>query len=821
MKSFIYKLTMVLLLLSVGLMPLLSHGQDTTEVKKTSAAFDRYFYLHAGAGISQFFGDLNKFDFHNTKMGFTYKLGAGYQISPVFGVRGLFNNGKLYSERNDMTPQQRMESSIWDGQLNATFDLTNLIWKYNPDRLLGVYLFTGVGYANYSSMRLATLGTDDASDDGVIDRFGPDASAPFEEKSHSSILIPAGLGLNVRLHEKWDLNLEYNHRIPFVDDIDVYENNNNDNYSSLMLGVNYKFISGANLKNMEKNFDQVTIVTTPDPLVNVGDTVCVNVNVTFPPKYFGKKAAMNFQPEIQYAGTTKKLKPVNFQGEKAQGNGIVINYANGGSYTYVDCVPYEPGMNVSELVVSPTLYSPKDPVALNATPEEIGGKYKVIDLPQRKLADGTIITGTRVVHDENLIVAEHGYEKETIISDDAVIYFQVNMHNLNWNLPLNRNNQVKQQIDELINFIKQGYTIRDIDINAWASPEGEESFNQGLSERRAQTGKKQVLDMFRKMAKERNAVVNIPNPDDSLHFNTYANGEDWNGFMQAVEASNLADKNVIMNVVNAQTDVTRREQEIRNMAVIYREIEEDILPPLRRVEIKVNCFEPKKTDEEIATLATRDPSKLNDKELLYAATLTQDMNTKARIYQNATAQFPNDWRGFNNMAVVQMWNNQLGESASSLEKAAQLEPNNGIVLNNQGALESKRGNYKNAATIYGKAKNLGVDVNYNLGITQLAQSRYDQALSLMSGRKCNTNVALAQIMTNKYSEAANTLKCAPESAHNYYMMAVAGARNGDVNMITTNLSKAISLDPALKTQAAEDREFIKYFQNPEFMTIVK
>lgn len=821
MKSFIYKFTMVLLLLSVGLTPLFSQGQDTTEVKKPSAALDRYFYLTAGAGISQFFGDLNKYDFHNTKMGFTYKLGAGYQISPVFGVRGLFNNGKLFSERTDMTPQQRMESSIWDGQLNATIDLTNLIWNYNPDRLLGVYLFTGVGYANYSSMLLNTQGTDDHKDDAVINRFGPDASAPFEEKAHSSILVPAGLGVNVRLHEKWDLNLEYNHRFPFVDDIDVFENEKNDNYSSLMLGVNYKFISGSNLKNMERDFDQVTMVATPDPLVNVGDTVCVNVKVTFPPKYFGKKAAMNFQPEIQYAGTTKKLKPVNFQGEKAEGNGIVISYANGGSYTYVDCVPYEPGMNVSELVVSPTLYSPKEPVALNATPEEISGKYKVIDLPQRKLADGTIITGTRIVHDENLLITEHGYEKETIITDDATIYFQVNLHNLNWNLPLNRNNQVKQQIDELINFIKQGYTIRDIDINAWASPEGEESFNQGLSERRAQTGKKQVLDMFRKMAKEKNAVINIPKPDDSLHFNTYANGEDWNGFMQAVEASNLADKRTIMNVVNSQTDVTKREQEIRNMALIYREIEEDILPPLRRVEIKVNCFEPKKTDEEIATLATSDPSKLNDKELLYAATLTQDLNTKARIYQNATAQFPNDWRGFNNLAVVNMWNNQLGEAASSLGKASQLEPNNGIVLNNQGALESKKGNYKNAASIYGKAKNLGIDVNYNLGITQLAQSRYDQALSLMSGRKCNTNVALAQIMTNKYNEAANTLKCAPESAHNFYMMAVVGARTGDVNMMTTNLTKAISIDPALKAQAAEDREFIKYFTNAEFMKIVK
>lgn len=811
---------MMLLVLAFGSTQLFAQEQDTTtKTQAPRTSFDRYFYLQAGLGVTQFFGDLNSSNFLNKRANLMYGAGIGYQFSPVIGLRGSFNNGWLVSTNDDI--QRRMSSSIWDAQLTPTFNLSNLIFGYKPERFISIYALAGVGYMNYSSMLLNTLGTDDRADDALIDRFGPDAQEPFSTKAEAGVMVPVGLGLDFRIAEKWDAFLEYNQRITFADNLDITEAEKNDQYSSLMLGVRYKFISGANLKAMEKNFDQVTIVTTPDPLVNVGDTVCVNTKITFPPKYFGKKAAMNFQPEITYAGQTRKLKPVNFQGEKAEGNGIVINYANGGTYTYVDCIPYEPGMNVSEYVVSPIVYSPKDPVKLDAKPEDITGKYKLIDLPQRKLADGTIITGTRVVHDEDLIIAEHGYQKETIISQGATIYFKVNMHNLNWNLPLNRNNQVKQKVDELINFIKQGYVIRDIDINAWASPEGEETFNQGLSERRAQTGKKQVLDMFKKMAKEKNVVINIPKPDDSLKFNTYANGEDWNGFMQAVEASNIPDKRIIMNVVNSQSDVTKREQEIRNMSVVYKEIEDEILPPLRRVEIKVNCFEPKKTDEEISNLATSDPSKLDNAEILYAATLTEDLNTKARIYQNATNQFPNDWKAHNNLAVIDMWNNKLGEAASSLGKAQQLEPNNGMILNNSGALESKKGNYKEAAAIYGKAKNLGIDVNYNLGITQLAQSRYDQALSLMSGRKCNTNVALAQIMTNKINEATNTLKCAPESGHNYYMMAVAGARQGDVRMVTENLKKAIAIDPALKAQAAEDREFIKLFTNPDFTAVVK
>lgn len=822
MKNLSYKLIMMLLLLTFGIKPLIAQEQDTITqtTRTTSTSFDRYFFLQAGLGLSQFYGDLNEDNFLNKRAKLMYGFGAGYQFTPVFGLRGSFNNGWLVSTNEET--ERRMSSSIWDAQLNATVSLTNLFFGYKPERFVNIYALGGVGYMNYSSMLLNTQGTDTFSDDGLIDRFGPDTEEPFTDtKARNGIMVPVGLGLNFRLHEKWDLFLEYNHRITFVDDIDITEAEKNDHYSSLMLGVTYKFLSGSNLKSMQKRFDEVTTVATPNPLVNVGDTVCVNIKITFPPKYFGKKAAMNFQPEIKYAGTSKKLKAVNFQGEKVSGNGIVINYKNGGSYTYVDCVPYEPGMNVAELVVSPVLYSPKEPVSLNATAQEISGKTRVVDVPQRKLADGTIITGTRVTHDEELIYANHGYEKETILSKDATIYFQVNLHNLNWNLPLNRNNQVQRQIDELTNFIKQGYQIKDIDINAWASPEGEETFNQGLSERRAQTGKRQVIDMFKKMARDKNSPVRINNPEKALYFNTYANGEDWNGFMQAVEASNIPDKRVIMNVVNSQSDVTRREQEIRNMAVVYREIEEEILPPLRRVVIRVNCFEPKKTDEEIANFATSEPSRLNDKELLYAATLTEDVNTKIRIYQNAVNQFPNDWRGYNNLAVAYLLNNQLGEAASQLNRAEQMEPNNGIILNNQGALESKKGNFRNAATIYNKAKNLGVDVNYNLGITQLAISRYDQALSLMGNRKCNSNVALAQIMTNRINEANATLKCAPENAHNYYMMAVAGARSNDIRMVTENLRKSIAIDATMKTRAAEDREFIKLFNNDEFKAVVQ
>jgi outer membrane protein OmpA-like peptidoglycan-associated protein/opacity protein-like surface antigen len=820
MKKLSYKSILLLLILMFGISPAFVAGQETgQENNAPKSTFDKHFFLQASGGISQFYGDLNEFNSYNERMKFFYGFGAGYQFSPVFGLRGTFNNGWVVSTLD--SDSLRMSSSVWDAQINLTVSLTNLFFGYKPERFLNLYAFTGGVYSNYASTLYQNNGTETNEDDRVLDRFGPYTPAP-NDKALTSFGVPIGAGLNMRLAEKWDLNLEYNLRLIFKDDLDIVESGDkNDAYGTFMLGLTYKFKPSASLKSMEKNYNLVKYETTPDPLVRNGDTVCVNVKVTFPPKYFAKKAAMNFQPEIKYAGTTRKLKPVNFQGESVNGDGIVINYKTGGTYTYIDCIPYEPGMQASELVVSPTLYEPKEPVKLNATPEEIGAKYKVIDLPERKLADGVIITGSRVMHDEDLILADHGYVKESILTKDAKIYFKVNMHDLNWNLPLNRTNMVQQKLDELAGFIKQGYTIRDIDINAWASPEGEESYNQGLSERRAQAGKKQVVEMFKKMAKEKNPVINIPNPEASIKFNSYANGEDWNGFMQAVEASNLTDKRIIMNVVNSQSDVAKREQEIRNMSVVYKEIEDDILPPLRRVEIKVNCFEPKKTDEQIATLAVSDPTKLDEKELLYAATLTEDKDTKIRIYNTATTQFGNSYKGYNNAAVVEMENGKLAEAASHLAKADQMEPNNKAVVNNLGALASKKGDYKNAVAQYGKAKTLGADVSYNMGITEVAAGNYDKALSSMGNKKCNSNVALAQIMTGKNSEATSSLKCAPESGHNFYLLAVAAARTADVKSMIDNLTKAIAQDPALKAQAADDREFIKFFSNPEFMALVK
>ncbi|HRF80307.1 MAG TPA: hypothetical protein PL070_09490, partial [Flavobacteriales bacterium] len=80
-------------------------------------------------------------------------------------------------------------------------------------------------------------------------------------------------------------------------------------------------------------------------------------------------------------------------------------------------------------------------------------------------------------------------------------------------------------------------------------------------------------------------------------------------------------------------DLTKREEEIKNMAATYKEIADQILPQLRRSEVKLNYQRIGKTDAQLTEMSRTMPDSLNVEELLFAATLTNDLNEQLRIYK--------------------------------------------------------------------------------------------------------------------------------------------------------------------------------------------
>jgi len=566
-------------------------------------------------------------------------------------------------------------------------------------------------------------------------------------------------------------------------------------------------LSGCDLKKMAKKHDTVKYEAKPEVLEVHGGTVKVEVKGTFPAKYFGKKVTVDIQPVLKYEGGQVPLKKIKIVGEKiVQGDGTIIKKKEGGSFTFQDAFVYLPPMMVSELFVE-----------VQATK----GK-KTVSLGEVKIADGIIMTSQRIAMDDEVDIAAHGYEKVVVVTKKANLFFDYNSSNLSMTQKLNKMQANIDAINTMKAFVEQGWEIKDVQVNAWASPEGELSVNAKLSEDRGKVGQKWFVDYMNSLdqKKAKDMKVKVEEVKRPYTLNMNAKGEDFDGFMAAIQASNIPEKQSIINVIKMQPSKTQREQEIKNMSVIYAEVEA-ILEPLRRSEIVVNCFEPKKTDEQIAELAITDPSKLDEKELLFAATLTEDLETQLKIYRTATTQFPNSWKGFNNAGAILLKMGKTEDAVSYVEKANALSPNNGQVLNNMGIIYTRKQDRK-AQNYFDQAKQAGANVSYNNAILRIMYGDYEEALKMMNGYSCKYNLALVQLLLGKTTDAVKTLDCMKvKTAESFYLMAIIGARTGNTSMMYDNLKKACAEDAKYKAEAKKDREFLKYHSSSDFQNAVK
>lgn len=257
------------------------------------------------------------------------------------------------------------------------------------------------------------------------------------------------------------------------------------------------------------------------------------------------------------------------------------------------------------------------------------------------------------------------------------------------------------------------------------------------------------------------------------------------------------------------------------MTVIYGEIE-NMLSVLRRGEFVIDCYLPKKTKEEIIMLSTTSPDKLDNKELLYSATLTEDVATKYLIYKAATTLYPNDWKGFCNAGNCALQLGKLDEAKNYLEKANQLNPNNGQINYNLGVLSFWNKDDAAAQTYMNNAKSKGIDVSHNEALLKIRQGDYAGAITSFGGKKCKYNLALAQLLSGNNTAAKQTLDCTkPQNAAVYYLTAVNAARTSNTAVMYEYLTKAVKADSKYRKEASEDREFLKYFKEAAFQDAIK
>ena len=596
---------------------------------------------------------------------------------------------------------------------------------------------------------------------------------------------------------------------------------------SLVLGLGVLFSSCESLKNMAKQHATVKYEVKPNPLEMHGDKVKVEINGTIPGKYFWNKAMVVFQPSIVYEGGQQDLKPFVLRGVKTQGQGTVIDNKTGGKFSYSDEVPFVPQMEQSRLVVNPVGFPEKSAAGKEVADAAAAMQLaKNLKLGDRQMAEGMMITSTRIDKEgAKPAIVPDKYEKETVIPHLAYIYYLVDTYNLNWNFALNKKAEAKAAIKALDSLFNTGMEMKSVEIKAWASPEGEESRNQNLSDNRAKTAVKYFNTAYDNAVKKlaRQQKVKPASIKQNIEPQVQSMGEDWDKFIADLRASDIAERNTIINVISSHPDREAREQEIRNMTVIYKQIEDNILPPLRRAEMQVNFLEPKKTDEEIAQLSLTEPSELKVEELLYAATLTEDKENQLKIYLSATEVYPEEYRGFNNAAALYIEKHEYDQAQALLETALGLQPEDGAVLNNMGAIAMARGDMENARANFENALKTGnAEAGFNMGMLDIKDGNYAKGVSAMGGEKCVYNLALAQLMNGQLDEAKATLNCmetiTPDA---YYLLAVIAARQNNKADLANALRQAVEGKSALKAQAQKDVEFINFRDDAEIQNIIR
>ena len=521
--------------------------------------------------------------------------------------------------------------------------------------------------------------------------------------------------------------------------------------------------------------------TNPEVLEAVGGKVPVTITGKFPEKYFKKNATVEVTPVLRWDGGEAKGQPAKFQGEKVKGNDQTISYKAGGTYTMKASFDYIPEMAKSELYLDFKIKKGK----------------KEYTIPSVKIADGVIATSELpTVKSANAAYAADKYQRIVEQKKNAQIMFLIQQANLRAS---------ELQSEGIKDFNKQvvavagdtkNYKLNNIEISAYASPDGGVKLNTTLAEDRQNNTEKYMNQQLKK--------GKIDTEVDAKY-----TAQDWEGFQELVSKSNIQDKDLILRVLSMYSDPEQRETEIKNISSVYKTLADEILPQLRRARLTANYDVIGRSDEEINAAFDANEDSISADELLYAATLTQDNARKEAIYKKTIQKYPNDYRAYNNLGLMAYAAGNFDAAENYFKQAASKNTNAPEANTNLGLCELVKGNVADAETYLSKSTGANT-ANEVLGNLYIKLGQYDRAVQAFGDTKTNS-AALAQILAKDYNKAKNTLTAVKNAdAYTDYLMAIVGARTNNADLVKSSMAKVAQKDATLAANAQNDREFAKY-----------
>ena len=525
-------------------------------------------------------------------------------------------------------------------------------------------------------------------------------------------------------------------------------------------------VSCASVEKMAQMAENVKVTCDPGVLEAVNGTIDAVVSVTYPEDYFNPKAILEVTPVLVYEGGEAAMKPFVYQGEKVKDNYKVVSSA-GQTVKEKVHFDYVPGMEQSRLELRGVARK--------------GDKF--VNLPTKKVADGVNTTYMLVKRDGFVTPKADAYQEVISSTAEGQIKYLVNSADV-------RNSELKgQSVKDFLAAIDQinadeRTSITGTEILAYASPEGPENKNNELADKRSASANKALKDMAKKHTLTDAQVKAL--------------GEDWEGFQQLVQESNIEDKDLILRVLSMYSDPAVRENEIRNMSQVFTALKGEVLPELRRARLIANVEYKNYTSDELLKLLNDNADVLDEEALLRTATLVKDNAQKEEIYKRAASKFASERAQFN-LASLYLGEGKLSKAEEALAKIHSEDPD---VLNAKGVIALRKDDLATAATYFRRANT--PDAKKNQGIVQLLTGDYESAAKTLADVDgCPRNTVLAYILTDQLDKAAKKATCKDEKVT--YLKAIIAARKGDAAGVRENLGKITDAD--LLAHAKKDVEF--------------
>ena len=514
--------------------------------------------------------------------------------------------------------------------------------------------------------------------------------------------------------------------------------------------------------------ENVKVSCTPEVLALVGDKIPAEITVTYPAKYFHPKTTLEVTPVLVYEGGEQAAQTFTYQGEKVKDNYTVVAYG-GGTVKESVSFKYAKGVEKSYLELRSVAY-------YNGKP---------IEIPAIKVADGCNVTQMLATTGGEYEFKKDAYQDVIKESAEGQILYDYNSANVkNSQLRSSSVKELQAALEEIESDPR--YTVTGTRVVAYASPEGGQEYNAKLSDKRAASAKK----VWKKVTGGMEA--------DNLEIKSM--GQDWEGFQEAVQKSDISDKELILRVLSMYSDPAVRESEIRNMSQVYTEINKNVFPELRRARFIADVDYQNFSEAELEELSRKAIDVLDEEALLRVAAKSDDPARKAELYKVAVKKFGSDRANFN-LAVLALNEGKIDDAAKYLGAVKDADAD---VVNAKGVCELRKGNYDAAVKLFKQSGT--TEAKANLGTVSLLEGKYSEAASELAGTGSH-NTAVAYILAGQLDKASAAITC--NCPRSNYLRAIIAARKGNASDVAKYLEIA-KKNPELKARAEKDVEFANY-----------